>query len=136
MDNIIKMTINELLKRRGFRFLIVGGINTVVGYGAFAFFVFFGLQYLIANTLATIIGVVNSYVWNRFFTFKSKNNAMNEMIRFASVYLISYCLGMLLLYVIVGYLKMNVYPAGVINMAVTTMISWLGHKNFSFKEAK
>lgn len=124
--------INNLLNRKEFRFLIVGGINTVVGYGAYVLFLSI-VPYLIANTLATIIGVINSYLWNRYFTFRSKNKALNEIIKFSSVYLVSYCFSMLFLYLIVGSLGMNVYFAGILNIIVVTTISWFGHKNFSFK---
>lgn len=129
----IKKTIDDLLKHKEVRFLIVGGINTVVGYAAFALFVSIGLQYLIANTLATVIGVINSYLWNRFFTFKSKGKAMGEIIRFSLVYATSYCISMLFLYLIVGRFGVNVYIAGALNIIITTTISWFGHKNFSFK---
>lgn len=129
----VKKTFNDLLRRREIRFLIVGGINTAVGYAFFVLFVSLGFQYLIANTLATIIGVINSYLWNRFFTFKSKDKAMSEIVRFSLVYGTSYCISMLFLYLIVGRLGINVYVAGALNIIITTTISWFGHKNFSFK---
>ena len=132
----IKTTIKKLFYRRDFRFLIVGGINTVVGYSAFVFFVFFGFQYLIANTLSMIVGVINSYLWNRFFTFKSKNKALNEIVRFSFVYLLSYCVSMLLLYLLVGCLGVSAYFAGFLNIITITLISWFGHRDFSFKERK
>lgn len=128
--------IKKLFYRRDFRFLLVGGINTVVGYSAFILFVSFGLQYLIANTLAMIIGVANSYLWNRFFTFKSKNKALGEIARFSLVYLVSYCVSMVLLYLLVGRLGMSAYLAGFLNIITITLISWFGHKDFSFKERK
>jgi len=123
----------KMLKRTEFRFLVVGGINTMVGYGAYTLFLSISLPYLLANTLATIIGVINSYLWNRFFTFKSKGRALTEIIRFSVVYLFSYCFSMLFLYLIVGSLGVNVYIAGALNIIVVTAISWFGHKNFSFK---
>lgn len=135
---MVKRFITSLLARQEFRFLIVGGINTAVGYGAYALFIFLGFDYLFAFTLATIIGVVNSYLWNRFFTFRSRSKALGEISRFALVYLVSFCAGLLFLKVIVGWLGINQYLAGILNIIVTTAISWFGHKNFSFKskEAK
>ena len=132
--NKIQSLIKKLLSKQGFRFLMVGGINTAVGYGAYALLIFFGLQYLIANTISTIIGVINSYLWNRFFTFKSKDKALGEMARFVLVYLVSYCASMLFLYLIVGKLGLNTYLAGILNIVLTTTVSWFGHKNFSFKK--
>ena len=133
---IIRNYIEKLFKYRGVRFLFVGGINTIVGYGFFAIFVALGFPYLIANTFSTIIGVINSYLWNRFFTFKSKNRALDEIIRYSFVYLVSYCFGMLLLWVMVGKMGVNTYFAGALNIFITMLISWFGHKNFSFKIRK
>ena len=132
----IRNYIEKLFKHREVRFLFVGVINTIVGFGVFAIFVALGLPYLIANTFSTIIGVLNSYLWNRFFTFKSKNRALDEIIRFSFVYFVSYCFGLLFLWVIVGKMGVNTYFAGALNIFVTMLISWFGHKNFSFKAKK
>lgn len=83
-----------------------------------------------------VVGVINSYLWNRFFTFKSKNKALGEIVRFSLVYLASYCVSMILLYLLVGYLGMSAYLAGFLNIIAITLISWFGHKYFSFKERK
>ena len=130
---MIKSFINKLLDRQEFRFLMVGGINTAVGYGVYVILLTFGLDYLIAFTIATIIGVINSYLWNRFFTFKSKSKAAKEIVKFALVYFISFCFGLLFLKLIIGVLGINQYIAGILNIVITTAISWFGHKNFSFK---
>jgi len=130
---VIKSMITRLLGRQEFRFLMVGGINTAVGYGTYALFIYLGFDYLVAFTIATVVGVVNSYLWNRFFTFRSSSKALSEITRFALVYLVSFCVGLLFLKVIVGWLGINQYLAGILNIMMTTAISWFGHKNFSFK---
>ena len=130
---MIKSMITRLLGRQEFRFLMVGGINTAVGYGTYALFIYLGFDYLVAFTIATVVGVVNSYLWNRFFTFRSSSKALSEITRFALVYLVSFCVGLLFLKVIVGWLGINQYLAGILNIMMTTAISWFGHKNFSFK---
>lgn len=129
----MKNKIVKVFKKREFRFLMVGGINTAVGYGCYALFLLINIPYLIANTLATIIGAANSYLWNRYFTFKSKNKASSEIGRFSLVYLISYLISMVFLFIIVEKLGINTYLAGLLNITITTLISWFGHKNFSFK---
>lgn len=129
MNNRLRL----LFDRREVRFLIVGAINTAVGYGAYAFFLSIDLNYLIAVTLSTIVGVANSYVWNRYFTFNSRGKAISELARFSLVYLVSYCISMIFLYLVVGVFGLNAYIAGGVNLILTTLISWFGHKNFSFK---
>lgn len=124
--------IKELFKRQEIRFLLVGGLNTIVGYGSYSILLLFQMNYLVANTFSTIIGIIHSYIWNRNFTFKSKEKALHEIIKFVLVYALSYILGMILLYFVVQKFGCNEYLAGFFNLIFTTLISWFGHKYFSF----
>ena len=128
--------IKNLFSIQGIRFLFVGGLNTLVGYGLYALFLYFHINYLLANTLSTILGVIHSYVWNRFFTFKSKEKALTEIVKFVSVYIVSYLLGSLTLFLFVSWLHLDQYIAGLCNLVCTTLISWFGHKYFSFRRMR
>ncbi len=129
----MKERIERLKNRQEIRFVIVGLLNTLVGYGIYALLVFIGLNYLISNTVATIIGVIHSYIWNRLYTFKSNNNVKKEIPKFISVYLISYIIGMITLYVFKDIFNISPYIAGLLNLVITTLISFFGHKYFSFR---
>lgn len=130
------MSLKKLFERQEIRFLFVGGLNTLVGYGVYALLLLLNINYLIANTISTIIGVLHSYLWNRFFTFKSKEKAGKEFLKFISVYIISYLIGTVSLYGFTGILNLSPYVAGLINLVITTLISWFGHKYFSFSNKK
>ena len=129
----MKQKIESLFKIQQIRFLFVGGLNTIVGYGTYALFIFFGVNYLIANTLSTIIGVIHSYIWNRNFTFKSSKSVKKEILKFVLVYGVSYLIGTLNILILVSLFNINEYISGGINLVFTTLISWFGHKYFSFK---
>lgn len=122
-----------LFKRKEMRFLFVGGINTAVGYGVYAFCIFGGLHYVFAQFISTVIGVTNSYFWNKYFTFQKKQKSAREIVRFITVYAVSYTVNLCLLYVLVDRLHMSEYLAGVLGLSVTTLISYFGHNKFSFK---
>ena len=126
------MMLKNIFKRQEIRFLFVGGLNTLVGYGLYAIFLMLNVNYLIANTLSTVLGVLHSYLWNRFFTFKSKEKAGKEIVKFVSVYIISYLLGTATLFCFTSLLQLSPYIAGFINLFITTLISFFGHKYFSF----
>lgn len=128
------MMLKNIFKRQEIRFLFVGGLNTLVGYGLYAIFLMLNVNYLIANTLSTILGVLHSYLWNRFFTFKSKEKAGKEIVKFVSVYIISYLLGTATLFCFTSLLQLSPYIAGFINLFITTLISFFGHKYFSFRK--
>lgn len=128
---------NDLYKKltnmKEVRFLLVGVLNTIVGYGIYALLIKLKVYYLIANTISTILGVIHSYLWNRFYTFKSHDKAIKEIVRFSLVYLVSYLIGSCTLYLFKESLNLNEYVAGFINLFITTIISYVGHNKFSFK---
>ena len=130
----MKKLIEKVFSIQGIRFLFVGGLNTLVGYGIYALLVYLNVNYLVANTISTIIGVAHSYLWNRYFTFKSKQKALKEITKFVSVYIASYLIGMCTLFIFKDKLNISPYIAGLINLVITTLISYFGHKYISFKD--
>lgn len=129
----MKNLINKIFSYQPIRFLFVGGLNTIVGYGVYALLLYLGINYLIANTISTIIGIIHSYLWNRFFTFKSKNKALKEITKFVSVYIVSYLIGTCTLFIFKDKLNISPYIAGLINLVITTLVSYFGHKYISFR---
>ena len=130
---MIKDLIKKIFSYQPIRFLFVGGLNTIVGYGIYALLIYLGVNYLIANTISTIIGIAHSYLWNRFFTFKSKNKALKEITKFISVYAVSYLIGMCTLFIFKDKLNISAYIAGLINLVITTLVSYFGHKYIVLK---
>lgn len=125
---------NKLFSDKRIRFVFVGGINTLVGYGSYVILVFFGVHYIIANTLATVIGITTSYFSNKYFTFKVLKKSSAEIIRFVLVYAVGYFINLGILYVLVDVMGGNRYISGLITLLVTTMLSYFGHNYFSFKK--
>ncbi|PAF45819.1 GtrA family protein [Helicobacter sp. 11S02629-2] len=72
------MNIKELLKHKGLgyliRYLIVGVINTFVGFGLIFLLTYLKVNPYIANIIGYVVGIVVSYILNSFFTFKKKAN--------------------------------------------------------------
>lgn len=118
------------------RFIFVGGINTSVGYGIYALCLFGGIHYAIAQSISTVVGVMNSYLWNKFFTFKQPRKSISEFAKFVSVYAASYILTLLLLWIFIDILGINDYFSGAAGLVITTVISYVGHKRFSFDVSK
>ena len=57
---------------QGARFLVAGGVNTVVGYGTYALCLFVGMHFVLASIVGQVVGMTSSYLLNRFFTFRSR----------------------------------------------------------------
>lgn len=125
--------VKKLFADKRVRFLMVGGINTAVGYGFYALFIALGLNAYLATTLSTVLGVINSYFWNKYFTFRQPKKSLSELLRFVTVYTISYGANLVLVYLFVDYWGIDKYLSGVLCLFVTTLVSYVGHNFFSFK---
>ena len=105
---------------RPLRFLVVGGVNTLFGYGAYALLLLAGLGYVAAAFLATVVGVLFNYFTTGGLVFEHMSR--KALVRFVLVYALSYainvvCVGLL------GRAGLNAYVAGlvlVLPMAVLT----------------
>lgn len=78
---------------RPVRFLLVGALNTVVGYGVFALMHWVGFHYGIASTIATIVGVIFNFKSTGTLVFQSSDNTL--IFRFVLVYAFVLCVNLL-----------------------------------------
>jgi len=128
------VNIRALLAREQVRFLLVGGVNTVVGYGFFALFLlFFG--YLASLYLSYAVGVSVAFVLHRRFTFLVSGNVVVDFVRFVGVYVISLAVNTAVLPLMVEVAGLHPLAAQAVALVVTTLISYVGHKWFSFRRA-
>jgi len=72
------------------RFLVVGALNTIVGYGMTFAALAVGAPYLAATALGTACGLVVSFAMNRRFTFRDRGRPWPAALRFAAVSLACY----------------------------------------------
>lgn len=115
------------------RFIFVGIINTVVGYTLFAILTHLEIFYLVSLTVSHILATVNSYFWNRKFTFKSNNKINGEIQRFVLVYTSTYICNFILLFIAVDFLKVKPVIAQVPIIFIVAIVSFLGQRLFTFK---
>ncbi len=128
-----------------FRYLVVGGLNTLFGYSTFA-----GLNYLltgrvpyaymVASVLSSVVSISFAFVGYKFFVFRTKGNFLREYLRTYVVYGSSTLVGLALLPGLVFALGFLIhrpllvpYVAQAIAMVVVVIGSFLGHKKFSFR---
>ncbi len=75
------------------RFGMVGVLNTIVDLGSYwiltRFVPYFVTAPVIAKALSYILGVVNSYIWNRGFTFRSQVRSPKRFVLFFLINLIA-----------------------------------------------
>ena len=124
----------SMLHDQRIRFILVGGINFFVSYVTYVTMIYLGAHYFIANIAMTVVGVPISYILHKHFTFRQHTRSLTEALRFFSVYVINFLLINLSSYIQIYILKCNSYFAGAINIVLITLLSWFGHRYFSFKQ--
>jgi len=140
MGGSLSRFVSKLTADQRIRFLAVGGVNTVVGYLIYAVLaqwvfqnVFLG--YLISLAISYAISITLAFVLYRRFVFVVKGNVFVDFLRFVSVYAVSILANAVALPFLVEVFGMNPLIAQAIVLVVTTIISFLGHKHFSFRRA-
>jgi putative flippase GtrA len=117
------------------RFVLVGVLNTIIGYGTF-FILSYYLNYLVALLISHFIGVSNSYIWNKYWTFGTQHNHLREFLKFNSVYLVALLVNLTTLSLVVNVLKVDPRIGQLILLPIVTMISYFGHRYWSFRSWK
>ncbi len=137
--------LRELPKAQLFRYLLVGGWNTLFGYVVFA-----GLTYLLtgvvpyaymaAYVLSNVIAITAAYLGYKFFVFRTRGNYLAEYLRFYVVYGGAALLGLALLPIFVTLVAPLVstpshapYVAQAFVIPLTVVASFVGHRGYSFR---
>ena len=129
------------------RYLLVGVWNTFFGYGLFALFTLMldpriPHGYILASVLANLVSITVAFLGYKWLVFRTAGNYLREWLRCVMVYGSGALLGTLALPGLVFLIRQNPdlhvaapYIAGAIVLAGTTLYNFIGHKQFSFREA-
>lgn len=133
-SNLMKYsnTLKELIK-----YTIVGVINTAISWLSFLFFFYiikFGFR--VSNIISYILGLTNSFFFNKFWTFRKGGFNFREILWFILVFLVAFFSQ----YFISVFLKekVNFHPliAYIIGNVIYTTVGFLGNKFITFKNVK
>lgn len=120
---------------RVFRFLMTGGLTTLVAYIIFITAIWAGMGYRLANPLAWVCTVGMGATMNRWFTFR----AVTPWGRWLPLYIVGAVLqlGLSVLgyEVLIGHLGIPPTPAFVLNTGFTAAVSFLFMNFITFRRA-
>jgi len=98
----------------------------------------------ISNVTGYIVGLINSFVWNRKWTFRSQNNWRSEFIKFVSAFLICFIPQLLLVNFLNTYTHLqfyvgsfsisHAYTCQLIGIVFYTMLNFVVNKYYTFKQ--
>jgi len=116
------------------KYLLVGIINTIVGYVIIFSLMFVAVPPEISNIIGYIMGVIVSYTLNKIYTFQSKDHPKREFPKFVLSLLTSYGLNFLTLILCIHIFKVNPYISQIISGAVYTISGFVFLKYFAFRQ--
>ena len=111
------------------RFLFVGAVNTLFGYGIFALFISLGIHYAIASFLATVTGILFNFKTTGKLVFDSSDNSL--IFRFFGVYAVCYVMNVACLKIF-SLFQVNMFLAGALLIPPTAVLSFYLNKKYVF----
>ena len=116
------------------RFVVVGVSNTLVGLSTiYACKYFFDIADAPANAIGYCVGLVNSFIWNRRWTFRHSGEILPAVKRFLVVFLVAYMANLLTAMLLINETSINHYLAHAIATVPYTVIFYLGSRFVVFK---
>lgn len=122
------------------KFGFVGVSNTLISLAVYYVCLYFGMHYIVANTLGFVVGTINAYFWNNKFVFKKEEGEIRNTKKSVLKVFISYgfTLGvstMLLAFWVDGlHVSENVAP--ILNLLVTIPLNFVLNKFWAFRGEK
>jgi putative flippase GtrA len=145
---MIKKIINFFLKFQFVRFAIIGVMNTGLDFGVLNLLIFAtgvreGLSLALLNSISFSVATANSYLWNKYWTFKDKDAVrVAEIGQFLTVSLIGLGINSSIVYLISTFVDpilglspaMWVNASKVVATGIALFWNFLGYKFIVFKK--
>lgn len=124
----------ETLKQ-AVKYGIVGVSNTLITMAViWVMMKVFGCREGLSNITGYVAGIVNSFVWNKQWTFKGSSTGwMKGMTRFGIAFAVCYALQYALVLFLNSHLTIDHYYNHLIGMVFYTAINFLMNKFYTFK---
>jgi putative flippase GtrA len=125
------------LIRQAVKYGIVGIANTLITLSViWVMMKVLGYSPVASNITGYAAGLLNSFILNKRWTFRSSDTWTGSAIRFGLVFGVCYALQLGLLLYLGRYLSIDPYYNQIIAMIFYTAINFLMNKYFTFKEQK
>lgn len=120
--------------KQAIKYGVVGLSNTLItAIVIWVMMKLLGCSDVVSNITGYIAGVLNSFVWNKQWTFQSTASWMSSAVRFGIVFGICYLLQLGLLLYLNAQLTIDPYYNQLIAMAFYTVINFVMNKFYTFK---
>ncbi len=120
------------------KFMLVGCLNFAVDQGVFILLNYVFLwNYILSKAISYSCGVINSYFFNRMWTFKKKLRYFSvDFLKFIFVNLVSMGFSILAMYIFVNKFFIANWIASILSTFFSFTVNFAGNKLLVFKDKK
>lgn len=114
------------------KYLIIGFINTAIGYSIILLLIYLGLIVELSNLLGYILVWFFSYFMNKGYTFKYSGQSNKTFSKYIVSMLISYTINLVILVICFRYFHINAYISQIFASFFYTLIGYILLKKWVF----
>ena len=119
------------------KFATTGLLNTLVGLSTIYLLMALGSHYAVANVAGYLVGLVISFVLNRYWTFNRRDAAVGkDAMRFVLLFLVAYSCNLALVAVAIEELLIPPAVAQLMGVVLYNVLNFVGMKFFVFSLKK
>lgn len=119
--------------RQFVKFVLVGLLTTVINFSVYGLLLFLDVYYLTAAVISFSIATLNSYTWNRIWTFRAGKHRIGKLAKFTTVQLAGLTLNLVGLWLLVEHAGLHEFPAQVLANGVVVASNFIGNKFWTFR---
>lgn len=120
--------------RQFVKFVLVGIMTTAINFAIFALLLANGVHYLPAATVAFVIATLNSYTFNRTWTFRAGAHRMSWLAKFMAVQLIGLSINLAVLAGLVEWFGIPELLAQLLANCCVVVTNFVGNKFWTFQK--
>ncbi|MBK2092322.1 GtrA family protein [Francisella philomiragia] len=115
------------------KFCIIAAGYNLFAYLIFVIFILLNINYLIASSIAFILGVTLSLFMNKIIVFKGGKYNRVMVVKYFIFYALLLCFNLIVLYFFVKILHVNIYISQVIVIGISAFLSYNVMRIFIFE---
>ncbi|KTC66063.1 O antigen biosynthesis protein (plasmid) [Legionella adelaidensis] len=127
--NMQMQMLSQLTHAQFIRFLLVGGLNTLLSYLIFFIFIQLGFNSTVSMSFAWFMGILINFKMISKWVFQKQNNKL--IFKFFALYCVTFLISIFLLKVFSIFIQ-NISINGMVTVGITSLLSYLGNRNFVF----
>lgn len=134
------MKLNQVVNHasEGFRYLVVGGLTTLINLMVYQIGLWLGIEYLVSTTIAFIASVIFAFFTNKYFVFKivTQKAIWQELVMFTGSRISTFLIETVGLIVLISGLALQKMIAKLIMSIIVIILNYILSKFWIFKGEK